>query len=67
MDNIITEMAKQVPSLGVLAWLVWIFLKDRNRQSDLLRELFSTQRKCIDENTRVLILVKDKIKPLLSQ
>ena len=61
MDNIITEMAKQVPSLGVLAWLVWIFLKDRNRQSDLLRELFSTQRKCIDENTRVLTLVKDKI------
>ena len=60
MDNLITEVAKQVPALAVLAWLVWIFLKDRNRQSDLLRELFQENRKCISENTKVLSLAKDR-------
>ena len=34
MDNLLVEVAKQVPALGVLAWIVAYFLKAMNQRTD---------------------------------
>jgi len=39
MEAFLTEVAKQVPSLGVLCFIVWIFIKHLDKRSETMNEM----------------------------
>lgn len=57
----LTEAIKQVPSLAVLAFIVWIFVREMNRWRDLFSEisktLDATAGRCHDLQTKTLELL----------
>ena len=61
MDNIAVEIAKQVPSLGVLCFIVVVFLKYLERRDAIIREIHAEHllerqhtRSAIDTNTSAM-------------
>ena len=73
MEQLITELAKQVPNLGMLGVIVWVFLRHleaRDKENrELLRDLHEEHieervlsRKSREEMTQVLSELKDTIK-----
>lgn len=58
MENMITEIAKQVPSLGVLAFIVIVFLRHMERRDAVIKEIHAEHmlerketRAAVDANT----------------
>jgi len=52
------QIAKQVPSLGVLVFIVWVFLKHNEKRDDAIKEMHKEHmearnetRQCIRENS----------------
>lgn len=39
MDAFLTEVAKQVPSLGVLCFIVWVFINHLDKRDKTLKEM----------------------------
>lgn len=61
MENFLSEVAKQVPSLAVLCFVVWIFIKHLDKRSETLMEMHKEHlyareqaKEAIKENTAVL-------------
>ena len=61
MDNITSELIRQCPTLVVLAWLVWMFLKHLSQRDQMLKDLghdcHEVQRdaiKAINANSKAL-------------
>ena len=59
MDDTITQIAKQVPSLGVLVFIVWVFLKHNEKRDDAIKSMHIEHmearvetRTCIRENSK---------------
>lgn len=73
MENLITELAKQVPNLGILGVIVWVFLKhletrdkeNRDMNKELHKEHIEERvlsRRSREEMTQVLSELKDTIR-----
>jgi hypothetical protein len=61
MENFLTEVAKQVPSLGVLCFIVWIFIKHLDKRAETLTEMHKEHlyareqsREAVQDNTRAM-------------
>lgn len=52
--SVLMELAKQVPSLVILAWIVWKFAGVLKDQSAACHEVQKASNACINENSRVL-------------
>lgn len=73
MENLIIELAKQVPNLGILGVIVWVFLRHLETRDkayrDVMQELHEEHieerilsRQSREEMTKVLSELKDTIK-----
>lgn len=56
MDNIIIEVAKQVPNLGALVILVWFFLSHTAKRDEVLRDL---HKEHLDERYQSRLVIKE--------
>ena len=61
MEELIAKLAAQVPSLGVLVFIVWFFLKHMTSRDEMIRDLNrdnlaarSESRQAIRDNTEVM-------------
>ena len=73
VDTLAAELIKQVPALGVLAWIVYLFLKDRRAAEkerltalkDICDDCHEIQKRgldSIDRNTEVLGAVNEQLR-----
>jgi len=63
METFLTEVAKQVPSLGVLCFIVWIFIKHLSARDETLKEMHQEHLYAREQNR---VAIKDNTQAMLS-
>lgn len=74
MESIFIEMAKQVPSLGVLCFIVWIFIRYQEIRDKTIRQMHeehldarAESRRALQSNTEAIYEQRDALLKQMSK